>query len=208
MLKYFCLLNHHKSLSLKRKADYQRGIIIAVVVTLSLIMILRVILVAFSKDIFIEMSGSIIPILVIIDFSIRFFIKKNASSNIFPYLTLPIPRKVLLWNLVLSDWQSFWMLGCWGIYSIIIYFCGIFNVRNLITVLLFVVLNNYLAAFVKALTGGYSPLLFPVCVFLVCIMLFISIFLNFAWVMGMLIIISFSFLLAFFVKTRKSGVIR
>jgi hypothetical protein len=108
-------------------------------------------------------SPVLLSILVISDFWLRFFIKKYSSSMIFPYLTLPIFRKTLLHFVIVSDLQKF---GVWGvalIYIAALLFFSAFTFWNVLFVLLFLLLNNYLIAFAKTQFGKYSILLSPFC---------------------------------------------
>jgi hypothetical protein len=113
-----------------------------------------------------------------LDFSLRFFLKKNASAAIFPYLTLPIPRKMLILYIILSDLLHFWIWGCGLIYNIILYYCGVLTFWTAITVLFFILLNNYLIALAKVLIGGYAILTYPICLGFIVFILLITSLLN------------------------------
>jgi hypothetical protein len=130
------------------------------------------------KEDFETFAVFLVPAIIILDFSLRFFLKKNASVAIVPYLALPIPRKILILYIILSDLLSFWIWGCGLFYSLILYYCGILTFPTAITLLFFILLNNYLIALVKALTGGYAFLIYPVCLVFILIMLFITNLLN------------------------------
>jgi hypothetical protein len=172
-MNYFLLLNRHKNIELKRKRDYKKNLIIAVVSIFSLILLLSLLLLPLSKEDIESWAVFVLPVIIILDFSLRFFLKKNPCAAIFPYLTLPIPRKTLILYIVLSDLQRFWIWGSWLVYCGILLFFGILTFSAAIILLLLVLLNNYLTAFVKALTGGYAILIFPVCMVLICLILLV-----------------------------------
>lgn len=173
MIYYFLLLNKHKNLSFKRKSDYKRNLIITAILIVFLIIPVILLPVRFSKEDFEAFSVFCVPVTIISDFSIRFFLKKNASAAIVPYLTLPIPRKTLILYIILSDFLHFWIGGCWLIYSIILHYCGVLTFWNTFILLFFILLNNYLVAFVKALVGGYAVLTYPICLGFVLLILLI-----------------------------------
>lgn len=178
MIYYLLLLSKHKSLSLRRNLDYKRNLIITVTLISFLILSLISLFIALSKEDIEIFSVFLVPSILTLDFSLRFFFKKNTSAAIFPYLTLPIPRKALISYIILSDLPDFWVWGCLLIYGIILYYCGILTFLTAITLLLFILFNNYLVAFVKALIGGYAILTYPFCLGFVCVLLLIAKFLN------------------------------
>ena len=179
MLQYYQQLNKHWKLSLKRKSNDSRRQQIGIVVfvcTLALSFGLLIVPELLENQEII--AAFALPALVILDFSFRFFIKKNSSAIIFSYLTLPIPRKTLLRFIVLSDLQKF---GTWGvalIYCAVLLFFGVFTFWNVLFVFLFVLLSNYLIAFIKTQFGAYSFLLYPFCFVLVGGLLFLVTMLN------------------------------
>ena len=177
-MTYFLLLNKHRNLSLKRKSDYKRSLTIFVALTFMSVMMLIMLLLLYSREDFKQLSTLVLPVIVILDLLLRFFLKKNASAAIFPYLTLPVPRKALIWYIVLSDLQSFWTWGCWLIYGVILCFCGALTFLAAIKLLLFILINNYTIAFVKAFAGNFALLVFPLCLVFVLILLFLVGLLN------------------------------
>ena len=162
-IKTFKLLSEHRKLSKKRKADDKYAKIAVAVFVVIVVAIAGV----WIFPILIENAEIISPvmlsILVIWDFLFRFFSKKHSSSMIFPYLTLPIPRKTLLRFAVLSELYKF---GFWGvalIYLAILVFFSAFTFWNVVFLLLFLLLNNYLTAFTNTQFGKYSIFLLPFC---------------------------------------------
>lgn len=97
---------------------------------------------------------------------------------IFPYLTLPIPRKTLLNFIVVSDLRKFSVWGIVLIYCAILLLFDAFAFWNVVFLLLFTLLNNYLIAFIKTQFGTYSLLIYPVCFTFVGGMLFLAHLLN------------------------------
>ena len=175
MIYYFLLLNKHKNLSLKRKPDYKRNLIITVLlIVFSIILLLMMLLVTDTKEDFGTFSVFCVPVIIILDFSLRFFLKKNASAAIVSYLTLPIPRKILISYMILSDLSHFWIWGCTLIYGVILAYCGVLTFWTAMILLFFILLNNYLIVFVKALMGGYVILTYPVCLGFVLVVLLIN----------------------------------
>ena len=175
MIYYFLLLNKHKNLSLRRKSDYKRSLIIAAVLIVFSLMFLIPLLSTFPKENFEYFSDFILPAIIILDFSLRLFLKKNASVAIVPYLALPVPRKILILYIILLDLQRFWVWGCSLIYGVILYYCGVLTFWNGFTLLFFLLLNNYLVAIIKALIGGYAILICPFCLgFVLFIFLIVS----------------------------------
>jgi|GEM_PF-5101848 len=176
--KFYKTLFQHKKFSLKRKTDdrqRQRGIAVflcALVVSFGLL--LFPMLMEHTEII----SVFVLSVLIMLDFLFRFFIKKSSSALIFPYLTLPIPRKTLLRFIVISDLRKF---GVWGIvliyYAVLLLF-GVFTFWNVVLLFLFVLLSNYLIALLKTQFGAYSLLLYPLCFVFVGGMLFIAHFFN------------------------------
>jgi hypothetical protein len=124
------------------------------------------------------LSIFLVPGIIILDFSIRFFLKQNVGAAIVPYLTLPIPRKTLILYIILSDLPRFWIWGCGLIYSLILCYCGALTFLATITLLFFILLNNYLIAFVKALMGGYALLIYPFCLGFILVILLVVNSLN------------------------------
>jgi hypothetical protein len=113
------------------------------------------------------------PVLLILDFSLRFLLKKNTSAAILPYLCLPVQRRILILYMILSDMQRVWIWGCWLLYGITLYMCGTLTLINAPTLLFMLLFNNSLIAFVKTLVKGYAVLTYPVCLIPVCMLLFI-----------------------------------
>ncbi|MDR3226300.1 MAG: hypothetical protein LBT56_01330 [Prevotellaceae bacterium] len=148
--------------------------IIAAVQIFTLIFSLCLLFVAMTKEEIETLTPFLLPAIVVLDFSLRFFIKKNASAPIFSYLTLPIPRKALILYIVLSDLLRFWIWGCWLIYCGICWATGFLTLLNIINLLIFILLNNYIIMSAKALIGVYAILIYPFCLgfnlalFLVC----------------------------------------
>jgi hypothetical protein len=202
MFHYFLLLNKHKNLSLKRKSDYKRNLIItAMSIIFSIIPMLFFIL--FSKENFEAFSAFCMLAIINLDFSLRFFLKKNASAAIVPYLVLPIPRKMLILYIILSELQRFWTWGCGLIYSIVLYYCGVLTFPNMIILLFFILLNNYLIVLVKALIGGYAILTYPICLGFVIILSLASL-LNPVFTISILIFALLSLLIALFFTLKEN----
>ena len=190
MIYYFLLLNKHKNLSLKRKPDYKRNLIITVlIIVFSIIPLLMMLLVTDTKEDFETFSIFCIPVIIILDFSLRFFLKKNASAAIVPYLTLPISRKNLILYMILSDLLRFWIWGCTLIYGVILAYCGVLTFWIAMTLLFFILLNNYLIVFVKALMGGYAILTYPVWLGLVLVVLLIDSLLSPVFMISIIVVI-------------------
>ena len=203
-MTYFLLLNKHRNLSLKRKSDYKRSLTIFVALIFMSIMMLSVLLMLYSKEDFLQFSTLVLPVIVILDLSLRFFLKKNASAAIFPYLTLPIPHKALIWYIVLSDLQSFWIGGCWLIYGITLWFCGALTFLTAIKLLLFILVNNYTIAFVKAFAGNFALLVFPLCLVFALILLFLAGLLNPIIAFIILILVLFIMIFAMFFTLEEN----
>jgi len=178
MIYYFLLLNKHKNLSLKRKVDYKKNLLIIVLLIIFSIMFFLLFLAVFSKEDIEAFSIFLLPIIVIIDLSLRFFLKKNTSAVIISYLTLPIPCKTLISYIIFSDLLRFWIWGCGLIYSIILYYCNVITFLTVITLLLFVLLNNYLIVLIKALIEEYAILTYPIWLGFIFVLLLITEFLN------------------------------
>jgi hypothetical protein len=119
-----------------------------------------------------------VPAIIVLDFSLRFFLKKNASAAIFSYLALPIPRKTLILYIILSDLLDFWIWGYGLIYGLILCYCGVLTFWTAVTVLFFILLNNYLINLAKVWLGGYALVSYPVCLGLISIILFVTNLLN------------------------------
>ena len=201
MIHYFRVFNKHKNLSLRRKSDDKRNRIITAGVMIVALFLFTSLFVQFLKENVETFSMFVIPVIVLADFSIRFFFKKNASAAIIPYLTLPIPRKILIFYMILSDLQSFWIWGCWLIAGIILYSCGVLTFGIAITALFFILLNNYLIYFVKALMDGYAILTYPFCLGFVLLLLLIF---NPLFVISILSLIVLSLLAALFFVLQEN----
>ncbi|MDR1654276.1 MAG: hypothetical protein LBS01_11660, partial [Prevotellaceae bacterium] len=140
-MNYFLLLNRHKNIARKRQADYKRNLIVVVALIFSIIFVAGMLFAPLPEEDLENFAPFLLPALVFFDFSVRFVIKKNAGAGIFPYLTLPVPRKSLIWHIVLADLQSLWIWGCWLIYCVISGFCGVLTFWAA-TELLFLILIN------------------------------------------------------------------
>lgn len=176
MIYYFLLLNKHKNLSLRRKLDYKRNLAVTAMMIVFSIMPMIVLSVTFSKEDMKTFSVFLLPAIIILDFSLRFFFKKNTRAAIIPYLTLPIPRKILILYIIMSDLPSFWIWGCMLIYSIILSYFGVLTFWTTIILLFMVLINNYLIAFIKMLIGGYAVLTYPICLGCIFALLLICFF--------------------------------
>jgi len=203
MIYYFLLLSKHRKLSLKRKTDdrqRQKGVamfLCAFVVSLGLMLFP---LLMEHKEI---ISAFVLSALVILDFSFRFLIKKSSSAMIFPYLTLPIPRKTLLRFVVVSDLQKF---GIWGIVLIYCAVLAVFNAFtfwNVMFLFSFVLLGNYLIALLKTQFGAYSLLLYPLCFVFISVMLFIAHFLNPIFMFLLLAVSVYALLAGFYYSLKE-----
>lgn len=177
MLYYFIILHKHKNLFLKRKKDYKRDLIMIFSFTL----LFSIFLITLPKEIYEFFSPYLLPAVIILDFTFRIIIKKNASSAVFPYLALPIPRKVLMQYIILSDLLQFWIWSIFLVYCIALVFFGIFSFKNVSVLLLFVLTNNYLVSFLKTLIGDYALLIYPLCLFFIGLLLFLTNILNFSF---------------------------
>jgi len=204
MFYYFLLLNKHKNLSLRRNSNNKRNLIITASIIIFSIVALILLLVPFTKEDFKTISVFIIPIIVVLDFSFWFFLKKNLGMAIFPYLTLPIPRRTLILYIVFSDLLRFRIWGCWMIYCIIVYYCGVLTFLNTITLLFFIFLNNYLIAFVKALIGSYAILIYPICLGVVLFFLLIVNLLNPLLVISTIAFAVFSLIVTLFFTLKEN----
>ena len=204
MTYYLLLLNKHRNLSLKRKSDYKRSLTIFVALISMSIMMLSVLLLLYSREDFKQLSTLVLPVIIILDFSLRFFLKKDASAAIFRYLTLPIPRKILLWYVILSDLQRLGIWGCWLIYGGVLWFCGALTFLTATKLLLFILTNNYLIAFVKALAGSYALLVYPLCLIFVFTLLFLAGLLNPIIVFVILIFTLFILIAAMFFTLEEN----
>jgi hypothetical protein len=160
--------------------------------------------VAILKEDLEAFSAFFVPAIILLDFSLRFFLKKNASAAIFPYLTFPIPRKTLILYVILSDLLRFWIGGCWLIYSLISFYCGVLTFLTATTLLFFILLNNYLINLVKVWLGGYALVSYPVCLGLIFIILFVTSLLN-PIVAGVILTFAVLFLLTALFFTLKEN---
>ena len=201
MIHYFRIFNKHKNLSLRRKSDDKQNRIITAGVMIVALFLFTSLFVQFLKEDVEAFSMFVLPAIVLVDFSIRFFFKKNTSAAIVPYLTLPIPRKTLIFYMILSDLQSFWIWDCWLIAGIILYSCGVLTFWTAITALFFILLNNYLIYFVKALMDGYAILTYPFCLGFVLLLLLIF---NPLFVISILSLIVLSLIAALFFVLQEN----
>jgi hypothetical protein len=165
---------------------------------------LMMLFLTIPKEDFETLSVFLVPAIIILDFSIRFFLKKNVGAAIIPYLTLPIPRKTLILYIVLSDLPRFWIWGCWLIYSLILYYCGVLTFLTAITLLFFILLNNYLIAWVKAWMGGYALLIYPICLGFIFTILLIVNLLNSIVAFTILIFAVLSLVTALFFTLKEN----
>jgi len=203
-IQSFKILNKHQKFSIKRKSNDSRrqqiGIAVFVCALLFSFGALIVPELLRNREV---ISTFALPALIILDFSFRFFIKKNSSAMIFPYLTLPIPRKTLLRFIVISDLQKF---GIWGIvliYCAVLLFFGVFTFWNVLLCLLFVLLNNYLIAFLKTQFGAYSFLLYPFVFIFVGGLLFLANLLHPIFTTMLLMIIVYGSFVALFYSLKE-----
>jgi hypothetical protein len=203
MYQYFLLLNAHRNLSLKRKIDYKKNVVIAITLGFMLFVPSGALLVTLTKEDIESLVNFVLPVIVVLDFSLRFFLKKNASAPIFPYLCLPIPKKTLILYIVLSDLQRFWLWGCWLIYCGVLLFFETLNVTNAIILLQILLINNYLITFIKSLIGGYAILTYPVCMVFVLLILFTTNVLNPIFSIIFAACIVFSFAAAFYFTLKE-----
>jgi hypothetical protein len=151
--------------------------------------ILMPILVSLPKENFERFLFLILPTIIVLDFSLRFFVKKNATIVIIPYLTLPIPRKTLILYMILSDLQRFWIWGCGLIYVGVLYYYGVLTSKNVILLLFFILLNNYFARLVQTVFGGFAVLVYPICLGFIVFLLLIANLLS-IWVTISMIVFS------------------
>ena len=204
MTYYFLLLNKHKNLSLRRKLDYKRNLITtAMSIVFSIIPLIMMCILLLKEDIE-TFSVFLMPAIIIFDFSLRFFLKKNTSAPIVPYLTLPIPRRTLILYIILSDLPHFWIWGCGLIYGVILWYCGVLMFWNTITLLFFILLNNYLTTFVKALMSGYAILTYPICLGFVFVILLIAGLLSPVFVILIITFVVFSLVVALFFTLQNN----
>ena len=204
MFYYYLLLNKHKNLSLKRSSDYKRNLIITASIIIFSIAALILLLLPFAKEDFKTIAAFIVPAIVVSDFSFRFFLKKRASAAIFPYLTLPVPHKTLILYIVFSDLLHFRIWGCWLIYCTIVYYSGALTFWNVIIVLFFVFLNNYLIAFVKTLMDGYAILIYPICLGFVLVILLVVDLLSPVFAISIIAFAVFSLIAALFFTLKEN----
>ena len=178
MSNHFQLLSKHRSLSLKRKtSDKQRQIGVLVSVCLFVIPFGIVFFPLLMENAEL-ISPFVLPTLIVLDFLLRFFIRKGSSAMIFPYLTLPIPRRTLLYFIIVSDLRKFSIWGIMLIYCGALLFFNAFTFWNIVFLCLFILFNNYLIAFVKVQFGVFSLLLYPICLAFVGGILFLGHLLN------------------------------
>ena len=187
--KFYKTLFQHKKNSSKRKTDDRRRQIGVVVFLCTFAVLFGLMFFPLLKESAEVISVFIFPALIMLDFLFRYFIKKSSSAMIFPYLTLPIPRNTLLRFMIVSDLQKFGVWGAVLIYYAVLLFFSSFTFWNVVLLLLFVLLNNYLIALLKTQFGAYSLLLYPLCFMFIGGMLFIAHFLN-SIVMFLLLAIS------------------
>lgn len=204
MVYYFFLLNKHKRLSLKRKSDYKRNLIIAVLLTIFPILFLTLLFATMPKEDIKIISAFLVPSIIILDFSLRFFLKQNTDAAINSYLTLPISLKTLILYIVLSDLSRFWIWGCGLIYGIILTYFGVLTVWSIIWVLCFILLSNYLIAFIKAVMGNYAIFIYPFCLTLVFLIWLITNVLNPIVALTMIVFIVLSLGVALFFTLREN----
>jgi len=192
MIHHFLLLNKHKNLSLKRRLDYKRNLFITVMLIIFSIIPFLLLFVMLSKEDIKIFSAFLLPVLLVLDLTLRFVLKRNTSAAIVPYLTLPIPNRALILYIIFSDLSNFWIWGCGLIYGTILYYCDVLTFLTAIILLLFILLNNYFVAFIKALIDNYAILVYPFCLGFILVLLFIFDFLSPVTVIS---IIAFSLLL-------------
>ena len=176
--QFYKTLFQHKKLSSRQKTDdrqRQKGVALFLC---GIVLSSGLMLFPLLKENAEVISTFVLSVLIMLDFLFRFFIKKSSSAMIFPYLTLPIPRRTLLRFVVVSDLQKFGVWGVTLIYCAVLLTFGVFTFWNVVFLLLFVLLNNYLIALLKTQFGAYSFLLYPLCFVFVGGMLFIAHFLN------------------------------
>jgi hypothetical protein len=204
MIHYFLILHKHKNLALKRKSDYKRNLIIAGVFVAFIIVVFSILFAPLSAEDLQYFSVFLLPAIIVLDFSLRFFLKENTSVAIVLYLTLPIPRKNLILYIILSDLLHLWIWGCVLIYSIILWYSGVLTFGTAITLGLFILLNNYLIAFIKAFTGGYAILMYPIGIGLV-VFLFLAInLLNPIVEFATIVIVLVSLIVALFFTLKEN----
>lgn len=203
-MTYFFLFNRHKNLSLKRKSDYKKNFKIITLLSVFSVLLLTLLFASFPKEDIKTLSAFLVSAIIILDFSLRFFFKKNASAAIIPYLTLPIPRKAFIFWIIASDLMSFWIWGCALIYDIILYYCRILTLWNVVMLLFFIFMNNYLIAFVKTLIGGYAILTYPVCAGFIFVILLIAGLLSPVFVCFIIAAIVFSIIVALFFTLKEN----
>ena len=205
MFNYFLLLSKHKNLSLKRTLDYKRNLIITVgLIIFSQMFLIPLFAVLPKEDIKKLFPVFLIPVIIIIDFSLRFFLKKNANAGIIPYFVFPIPRKVLIFYIILSDLQRCWIWGTILIYGIFLYCFDSLTCWNTIVLLLFILLNNYFIFFVKALLGGYAILTYPICLGFIFIFLLITNLLSHIFAVTIISVTVFSFVVTLFFTLKEN----
>lgn len=174
MLQYFVLLNKHRRLHLKRKSHYKMGLMIKII-SLSLTVIMLFIFLSIDSDEeYIEnISILVFPLLLMVDFSVRFFLKKNSSAQVLSYLCLPISRKALLMFIIFSEIQKIEIWGCMLIYSLIIYKSGNLTIINGIILFFLMLFNNYLVFLVYTITKRFAVLTFPFALACILFVLFL-----------------------------------
>ena len=204
MIYYILLLNKQKNLLLRRKSDYHRNIIIAFVSIVLLVTSVILLFGMYSKEDIETFSVFFMPAIVVLDFSFRFFYKKNPGMEIVPYLTLPIPRNALILYLVLSDLLSFWIYGCGLVYGIILYYYGVLTCWTAIMLMLLILMNNYLIVSLRVLIGDYAILIYPICLVFVLMMLLVVDLLNPVLVILIITSVVFFLILAMFCMLREN----
>ncbi|MDR2854460.1 MAG: hypothetical protein LBV31_04075, partial [Prevotellaceae bacterium] len=85
MINYLLLLNNHRNLSSKRKSDYKHSLITALMLGFAVALPVSLVLDKASKEDIESLAIFVFPMIIILDFSLRFFLKSNASAPVFPY---------------------------------------------------------------------------------------------------------------------------
>ncbi len=176
MFKYFVLLNKHKCLYLKRKSNFKINLImIFFSILLSVIIVCFFLCEVMDKDI--EWL-IVFPILLTFDFSLRFFLKKDPSVEVFPYLCLPIKRKFIYIYILLVDLLSFWIWGGLLVGVAFLYRSGNLTLFNCIIYFILLLLNNYFSILVKIVCEDFKIFFYPVAL---AFIFFISLIINFIY---------------------------
>lgn len=159
----FFILGKHKHLSTLRKTSFKQDVLMECIISFIFIAPIGF-SVTLLNEADIKINDFLSPALLMLDFCIRFFFKGNPTVGILPYLCLPVKKQTLISYILISDFMSIWIWGCFFVYLFIFYQCGYFYTFVVgITFFVLLLLNNYSIFLIKTLMKGYSIFIFPFC---------------------------------------------